>query len=60
MQISSVKKEELGLLIHGLRAIYVADHAELRDRLLEQLEQELSTRFGMVLREALPNTTTGR
>jgi len=51
MQISSVKKEELMLLINGLRSTHVMDQAELQARLLKQLEQELSQRFGLVLKE---------
>jgi hypothetical protein len=47
MQITRAKKEELALLIHGLRSIAVVDHVDLQKRLLEQLEQELSTRFGV-------------
>lgn len=49
MQIQSVKKEELMLLIHGLRAVHVSDSEETRAKLQKQLEQELSTRYGMVL-----------
>ena len=51
MQIGSVKKEELTLLINGLRSTHVMDQVQLQARLLKQLEQELSTRFGMVLKE---------
>lgn len=51
MQISSVKKEELMLLINGLRSTIVMDQQELQARLLKQLEDELSQRFGLVLKE---------
>jgi hypothetical protein len=54
MQISSVKKEELALLISGLRALWIPDEVQRKahERLQKQLEQELSTRFGLTLREA--------
>jgi hypothetical protein len=54
MQISSVKKEELALLINGLRAVWYQSGEEQKQqaRLLKQLEGELQTRFGLVLREA--------
>jgi hypothetical protein len=51
MQITSVKKEELALLIHGLRSMCVVDQINLQKRLLEQLEHELSTRYGVKLLE---------
>lgn len=47
MQIGSAKKEELALLIKGLRAIWVADQADLHEKLLAQLESELRTRYGV-------------
>jgi len=46
MQINTAKMEELALLITGLRTIYVADQEQLRKRLLDQLENELLTRYG--------------
>ena len=49
MQISSATKNELSLLIHGLRSIYVADMEDTRKKLAIQLEQELSTRYGMIV-----------
>lgn len=49
MQISQVNANELGLLITGLRSIHIANQAELLSRLKIQLEQELSTRFGMMI-----------
>lgn len=52
MQIQQVKKEELMLLIHGLRSFYVADSETLRAKLQIQLEQELSTRYGVKLADA--------
>lgn len=51
MQISQATPEELGLIITGLRAIYVSDAEKTRARLQQQVEQELSTRYGMVIRE---------
>jgi dihydroxyacetone kinase len=52
VQIQSVKKEELALLINGLRSTIVMDQQDLQARLLEQLEAELLQRFGLKLREA--------
>jgi len=54
MQIQSVKKEELALLISGLRALWVPDDAnrKIQERLQAQMEQELLQRFGLVLNEA--------
>lgn len=52
MQIQQAKAEELGLIITGLRTIYVAEQEPLRKRLLEQMETELSTRYGLKLRAA--------
>lgn len=49
MQISQVTKQELALLIYGLKAIYVADAENIRERLLKQLENELSTRYNACL-----------
>jgi hypothetical protein len=46
MQVQQATAEELGLLIAGLRAIYIADQVTLQRRLLVQLETELSTRYG--------------
>ena len=53
MQITSVKKEELALLISGLRALWVPDETQrkVQERLQQQLEQELSQRFGLSLKE---------
>lgn len=52
MQISQVKQEELALLIAGLRAIHISEQEPLRAKLQAQLEQELSQRFALVLKEA--------
>lgn len=49
MQIQSVKREELMLLITGLRAIHVADQEPLRRALALQLENDLSTRYGVMV-----------
>lgn len=46
MQIKTATKEELGLLIEGLRSIAVIDQIDLQKKLLRQLENELTTRFG--------------
>lgn len=51
MQISQIKKQELALLITGLRAVHVSDQEELRAKLQAQLERELSQRYGLVLNE---------
>jgi hypothetical protein len=51
MQISQVKQEELAVLIAGLRAVWITDEeqAKVHAKLLKQLENELSQRFGMML-----------
>lgn len=49
MQITSHKKEELTLLITGLRAIHIADQEPLRKKLAIQLETELSTHYGVMV-----------
>lgn len=51
MQIQQAKKEELMLLIHGLKSFHVTDMEELRAKLQKQLEQELSTRYGVSLKD---------
>jgi hypothetical protein len=51
VKIQSVTKEELGLLIHGLRSMAVLDQIALQKKLLKQLEAELKKRFGMTLAE---------
>ena len=51
MQISRVTQKELMLLIHGLKAIHVSDSEDVRKKLQEQLENELSTRYGCRLVE---------
>ena len=51
MQIQTATKEELGLLIHGLRSAIVIDQQKLQEKLLKQLEAELSQRYGLVLKE---------
>lgn len=49
MQISQIKQVELALLITGLRAIHVSNSAKEKRTLLIQLENEMSTRFGMMI-----------
>ena len=49
MQISKTSKEELMLLIHGLRSIHVSDMEGVRARLQKQLEDELFTRYAVSL-----------
>lgn len=49
MQISQIKQDELMLLIHGLRSIHVSDKETIRHRLAVQLENELSTRYSMMV-----------
>ncbi len=51
MQIQTATKDELGLLIKGLRQIYVDDVEHVRHSLLVQLENELLTRFGLRIGE---------
>jgi hypothetical protein len=51
VQIQSVKKEELALLINGLRSTIVMDQQDLQARLLKRLEAELLQRFGLTLKE---------
>lgn len=52
MQIKSATKEELGLLIQGLQAISVMDRLDLQEKLLDQLKNELLTRYGLTVRAA--------
>lgn len=47
-------REELGLLILGLKTICVVGQEPVRQRLLEQLERELSVRYGVRIGEPLP------
>lgn len=49
MQITTATKTELMLLIHGLRSIHVSDKEIERHELAVQLENELSTRYGVML-----------
>lgn len=49
MQISQVNETELSLLITGLRSIYIADVEPVRLKLAQQLENELSTRYGKMI-----------
>lgn len=51
MQISRATKEELALIITGLRTIAVIEHEPLRKRLLAQMEAELMTRYGATVVE---------
>jgi hypothetical protein len=51
MQIQTATKEELGLLIHGLRSFIITNQVQLQKRLLAQLELELTTRYGLKVRE---------
>ena len=49
MQIQQVNQIELGLLIAGIRSIYIADCEPARLKLAIQLENEMSTRFDMMV-----------
>jgi hypothetical protein len=49
MQIQTVTQKELALLIHGLRSIHVADSEDVRRKLALQLENEMATRFSMMV-----------
>jgi hypothetical protein len=51
MNLRQAKTEDIALLLHGLRAICVTDLEERRQRLIQQLEGELSSR-GLRLPEA--------
>jgi hypothetical protein len=52
MKIKSATKEELALLIMGLRAVWVADRPKLHKRMLKQLEDELEARHGCRLADS--------
>lgn len=56
MQITTATKEELGLLIKGLRSFLLMNEKESaqQEKLLKQLENELSQRFGLVLTDGKP------
>jgi hypothetical protein len=54
MQVKTATKEELALLIHGLRSMAVIDQITLQKRLLKQLEGELAIRYGVALAEPKP------
>jgi hypothetical protein len=49
VQISQITRTELSLLIAGLRAIHVADSEDVRRKLAIQLENELSTRYSLMV-----------
>jgi hypothetical protein len=49
MQISRITKTELALLIAGLRCIHVSDAEATRKKLALQLENEMATRFGVMV-----------
>ena len=53
MQMSKVTQIELALLIRGLRSFISLNESEAaaQEKLLKQLESELSQRYGMTLRE---------
>lgn len=44
MNFRQMKTEELALLLHGLRAIYVEDQEDARKKLMQKLESELAIR----------------
>jgi hypothetical protein len=54
----NMKIEEVALLLHGLRLIYVADQENYRRKLIKALEGELAAR-GASLPEELPSTIDG-
>jgi hypothetical protein len=45
-----LKTNEVGLLLHGLRSMYVADEQQAQTKLIRMLETELASR-GLTLRE---------
>ncbi len=53
MQIQTATKEELGLLIKGLKSFLIMNHKEsaLQEKLCAQLENELSRRYGLKIKE---------
>jgi hypothetical protein len=51
MQIKTATRDELSLLIHGLRSMVVVSQIDTQKRLLKQLENELSTRYGVKVAE---------
>jgi hypothetical protein len=53
MQTRHLKTEEVALLLHGLRTIYVANEEKTRKRLITRLEGELAAR-GVSLGEPVP------
>jgi hypothetical protein len=44
MNLRQLKTNEIALLLHGLRAIYVHDEEAARQRMIERLETELAAR----------------
>lgn len=60
MQIQNAKKEELALVIIGLRTIYVHDQEEVRLKLLEMFETALSAHYDLRVPELMvPELRTG-
>ena len=51
MQIKAATKDELALLIHGLRSVHVHDMQETQKKLLRQLENELTSRYQLRLKQ---------
>ena len=44
MHTRQLKNEEIALLLEGLRSIYVEEHEEARQKLIESLEGALAAR----------------
>jgi len=44
MNLRQTKTNEIALLLHGLRAVFVADEEAARQKLIGQLEAELAAR----------------
>lgn len=53
MSFRQMKTNEVALLLHGLRAVYIADEEAAHDRLTKMLEAELASR-GMSLPQPGP------
>jgi len=44
MNIKQAKTEEIALILHALRAVFVADQEKVRAKLMKQCEDELAER----------------
>lgn len=44
MNLRQMGKEELALILHGLRSIYVEDQKDRLEKMVKQIEDELAAR----------------